>query len=355
MRKILIVLIARAALAISPQAEQHLQAGREQEKQGHFELAIVEFQKATTLEPALAEGFVALGQAYMEQHDYSSSIAPLKHALKLDRNLAPAHQLLGYALLAQGYATEAIPHLEQVHEVGALGIAQLEAGRLPEAVVNLREALQKRPNDPDLLYYFGRATGLVSKKSIDTLLAAYPDSARAHQSLGENYLVLRQLPEAEKEYQRALELRPETPNLHLELGQVYAMGSRWPQAEEQFRAEVKLQPGNAEAAFRLGDALLQQGKVHEARNELQRSDQLLPHMPETLYALGKASALDGDAHAAENVWLELLNVEKNSALAAQAHFGLAGIYRKQGKTVEAEKQMQEFREIQGGASGPNDR
>jgi tetratricopeptide (TPR) repeat protein len=348
MRKVLILFIAQTALAISPQAEQHLQAGREQEKQGHFEAAVVEFQKVTGLEPTFAEGFVALGQTYIEQHDYAASVKPLKHALKLDQNLAPAHQLLGYALLAQGYAAEAIPHLERVHETGALGIAQVEAGDLPEAVVNLREALQKQPNDPDLLYYFGRATGLISKQSIDTLLAAYPDSARAHQAMGENYFVLRQLPEAEKEYRRALDLRPETPNLHLEIGQVYAMASRWPQAEDQFRAEVKLQPGNAEAAFRLGDALLQQGKVHEARSELERSDLLLSHMPETLYALGKASYLDGDSAAAEKSWLDLVSIEKDGELAAQAHFGLSGIYRKEGKTAEADRQMQEFQKLKSG-------
>jgi tetratricopeptide (TPR) repeat protein len=352
MHRVLILFIAQAVLAISPQAAQHLQAGREQEKQGHFDIAVGEFQKVTNLEPAFADGFLDLGQAYMEQHDYAASVPPLKHALKLDPSLAPAHQLLGYALLAQGYAAEAIPHLERVHEAGALGIAQVEAGDLRQAVGNLRDALQKQPNDPDLLYYFGRASGLLSKQAIDTLLTVYPDSARAHQSMGENYFVLRQLPEAEKEYQKALELRPETPNLHLELGQVYAMGSRWPQAEEQFRAEVKLQPGNAEAAFRLGDALLQEGQVHEARAELQRSDQLLPHMAETLYALGKASFLEGDSAAAEKRWLDLLTLENDSELAAQAHFGLSGIYRQQGKTVEAEKEMQEFQKIKHGNDSP---
>ncbi|MCU1269318.1 MAG: hypothetical protein JWN74_612 [Acidobacteriaceae bacterium] len=355
MRTILILFMAHAALAISPQAAQHLQSGREQEKQGHFDVAITEFRKVTELEPNFTEGFIALGQTYMEQRDFAAAVAPLKHALKLDASLLPAHQLLGYALLSQGYAAEAIPHLERVHEVGALGIAQLQAGNLPEALANLREALQKQPNDPDLLYYFGRASGLLSKQSIDTLLMTYPDSARGHQSMGENYFVLRQLPEAEKEYRKALELRPQTPNIHLELGQVYAMGSRWPQAEEQFRAEVKLQPGSAEAAFRLGDALLQQGKVQEARRELRRSDQLMPNMPETLYEFGKASALDGDAAAAEKAWLDLLGIEKDGALAAQAHFGLAGIYRNQGNTVEADKQMKAFREVQGGAAPQNER
>src|SRR5205807_9530010 len=34
-----------------------------------------------------------------------------------------------------------------------------------------------------IFYYLGRASGLLSKQSIDTLLAAYPDSPRAHQAL----------------------------------------------------------------------------------------------------------------------------------------------------------------------------
>jgi tetratricopeptide (TPR) repeat protein len=344
------LLVLLALQTMSPEAIQHLNAGRRAESQQHFDLAVTEYRKVTELDPAFAEGFVNLGQAFMEQDDYAAAIVPLKHALELDSSLVPGHQLLGYALLAQGYAAEAIPHLSRVHEQGALGIAQVETGQFAEAITNLQAALQERPNDPDLLYYLGRAGGLLSKQSIDALLAAYPDSARAHQSLAENYFVLRQMADAEKEYRSALQLRPDTPNLHLELGQVYAMTSRWPQAEEQFRAETKLQPGNAEAAYRLGNTLLQQGKAHDACVELKRSNQLQPQMPETLYALGKASALDHDDVAAEKAWSQQLEVEKDGPLAAQAHFGLAGLYRKQGKTAKTEEQMREFQKLQG-ASG----
>ena len=339
---------------MSPEAAQHWEAGRRAESEKHFDLAAGEFRKVTQLEPSFAAGFVSLGQTLMEQRDYAAAVAPLKHALELDSALAPAHQLLGYALLAEGYAAEAIPHLERVHEQGALGIAQLETGQFAESITNLQAALQKRPNDPDLLYYLGRASGLLSKQSIDTLLAAYPQSARAYQALAENYFVLRQMPDAERQYQQALQLQPDTPNLHLELGQVYAMTSRWPQAEEQFRAEVKLQPGNAEAAYRLGDALLQQGKSRESRKELERADRLQPQMPETLYALGKAAALDGDAAASEKAWISLLSIEKEGPLAAQTHFGLAGLYRKQGKTAEAEQQMQEFQKLQAASTHSKD-
>jgi tetratricopeptide (TPR) repeat protein len=327
-----------------------MQAGIAADKQQQFDVAITEFRKVTQLEPTFADGFVSLGQTYMEKHDFASAVTPLKRALEVDPELAPAHQLLGYALLAQGYAAQAIPHLQKAQDKTGLGIAQIQTGQLPEAVANLQAALAERPNDQDLLYYLGRASGLLSKQSIDTLLAAYPDSARAHQALAENYFVLRQMPEAEKEYREALRLRPDTPELHLELGEVYTGAFQWAKAEEEFRAQAKLQPGNAEAAYRLGTALLEQGKAREARAELARADKLMPDMPETLYSLGKAASLEGDTATAEKEWTRLLSIEKETALAAQAHFGLAGLYRKQGKTAAAQHEMQEFQRLQTGSN-----
>jgi tetratricopeptide (TPR) repeat protein len=336
----------------SPGALQHLQAGMDADKQRHFDVAILEFRKVTELEPNLPDGFVNLGQAYMENQNYGDAIPPLKRAVELAPDLAAAHQLLGYALLAQGYDAEAIPHLEKVEEQTALGIAQIGSGQLPQAVANLQAALAKHPNDPDLLYYLGRASGLLSKQSIDTLLAAFPDSARAHQAMAENYFVLRQMPQAEKEFREALRLRPDTPELHLELGLVYAGASQWAKAEEEFLAQTRLEPGKAEAEYRLGTALLQQGKAREARIELDRANRLQPDMPETLYSLGKAAALGGDSAAAEKAWIKLLSLERQSPLAAQTHFALAGLYRKQGKTADAERETQEFQRLQNPATQP---
>jgi Tfp pilus assembly protein PilF len=160
------------------------------------------------------------------------------------------------------------------------------------------------------------------------------------------------MPDAEKEYSEALRLQPDVPEVHLELGEVYAGAFKWDKAEEEFRAQAKLQPGNAEAAYRLGAALLEQGKAHEARAELLRANKLMPDMPETLYSLGKAASLEGDAAAAEKEWTKLLAIEKDSSLAAQAHFGLAGLYRKQGKTAAAKHEIEEFQRLQAGSNPP---
>jgi len=347
-----ILFLALAWQTASSQVAEHMQAGVAAEKERKFEVSINEFKQVTELDPSLVDGFLGLGQAYMDAGEYGAAIPPLKKALELSPDSLPAHQLLGYSLLSQGYASEAIPHLKLLPDKTTLGIAEMQAGQLPEAVANLQAALSEHPNDPDILFYLGRASGLLAKQSIDTLLAAYPNSARSHQAMAENYFVLRRMEDAEKEYKEALRIRPGLPEAHLALGEVYAGAFQWPQAEEQFRIQAKLQPGNAEAAYRLGDALLEQGKAHEAREVLRRADRLMPDMPETLYALGKAASLDGDNAEAEKAWTRLLSIEKSSSLAAQAHFGLAGIYRKQGRAEQAKQEMQAFQALQNPAAAP---
>src|SRR5689334_15639814 len=331
---------------LSPETSQRIAAALEAQKQGRLDEAIAGFRKVTELAPALPAPFVSLGEVYMQSGDYQAAIAPLKRALELNAGLMGARQMLGYALLSSGYAAESIPYLEQAQAFDALGVAQLKAGRVAEAADNLRRALAQRPEDPDLMYYLGRALGLLSKQVFDGLRTAHPDSARGHQILGETYGVLRNVAAAEKEYLEAIRLRPATPGVRLELGELYVAASQWEKAEAQFREEARRQPGDAEAAFRLGSVLLEEGKVKEARGELERANSLGGGMPDTLYSLGKAALLDGDPAVAEKSWLALLSIEKESALAGQAHFGLAGIYRKRGETSKAEAEMREFQRLQ---------
>jgi hypothetical protein len=63
--------------------------------------------------------------------------------------------------------------------------------------------------------------------------------------------------------------------------------------------------------------------------------------------------MDGDNTMAQQSWQHLLSLEKDTALAAQAHFGLSGIYRKQGKSADADREMEEFRKLQKN-SGPTE-
>jgi tetratricopeptide (TPR) repeat protein len=334
-----------AETAVPPEALAQLQAGVDAERRHDMDTAIAAYRKATELAPDASIAFLRLGNAFMGKRDYAKAVPPLKRAVELSPPSAAANQLLGFALLAQGYAAEAIPHLNFVHEYGALGIAQLQNGQPAEAIANLQAALAKNPSDPDLLYYLSRAGTALSSQSLDKLLSSFPNTARGHQAMGQNYFVLKMYSEAKKEYEQALVLRGDLPGLRLELGQVYSAASEWEKAEELFHAEAKLQPGNAEAAYRLGDALLHQGKMKEASEELKRSDSLHGDMSETLYALGRAEAFSAPEDA-ERAFRRVIELEKQSVLAGQAYFALAGIHRKQGKTAQAAKEMEEYRRIQ---------
>jgi len=336
------LLLALPGQEPSPQATEHVQAGISAENAGQHDAAIAEFRKASELDPNFAAAYVDLGAVYMGEGKYEEATATLKRAVLLDPTILPAQDMLGDALLYQGYAAEAIPHFLAANDKGAMGSAQLETGDLSAAVANLQAGLAEHPNDPGLLFSLARASGLLSRQAKDALISAHPDSAQAHAAMAQDYWSLKQAGDAEAEYRKALAISPNLPGTHLGLGLVYEDTRQWDKAEAEFQAEAKLAPGSAEAAYRLGNTLLENGKTRTALVELKRANSLQPGMPETLYALGKAEAAEGDLHAAESAWTQLLSVEKDSDLARQAHFSLAGLYRKLGRAADASREMKAF-------------
>ena len=60
----------------------------------------------------------------------------------------------------------------------------------------------------------------------------------------------------------------------------------------------------------------------------------------------------GDYAAAEKAWKHLVEIEKSGDLASQAHFGLSAIYRKQGRTQDAVREMKAFQETRPGDKQP---
>ena len=298
--------------------------------------------------PDAAENHLKLAETYVEKHDYGKAIPELRLALKSNPQSKEAEGLLGEALLAQGYSGEAIPYLQRSERLGLLGIALTEEHHTPEAIETLLAALQKNPNDPDLLFYLGKACGFLSKSSFDHLIQVAPDSARAHQLLAESYQAQRQYGPAESEFRKALAENPVLPGIHLGIGLIKEEAGALASAETEFRAETKLSPGNAEAAWRLGSVLLREGHAREAVNELERSDQLRPQMVETLYDLGKAYSAEKEPAKAEKAWLEVIALNDSCEQAASSHLRLSELYRKEGKGAEADKQLKRFREFQNG-------
>jgi len=309
-----------------------------------FICALLAGQVARVSGTNTAEYHLKVAEAYVQKHNYDQAIPELRLALKLKSDSKEAEGMLGEALLARGFLDEAIPHLERAQRLDLLGVALAEDHHTPQAIQTLLAALAKQPNNPDLLFYLGKACGFLSKSSFGRLVDVAPNSARAHQLMGESYNAQQKFDLAEREYRKALELQSDLRGVHMELGRMKQGAGDLQAAEVEFRAEAKLSPGDGEAAWRLGSVLLSEGHTEEALRELQRSDKLRPQMIETLYDLGKALEQGNQLAAAEKAWLQLIKLGPYSPLAVSAHLELSQLYRREGRAAEADSELLQFRE-----------
>ncbi len=109
------------------------------------------------------------------------------------------------------------------------------------------------------------AKALLSEK-----LKAQPASVESYNLLGIIESSNKNLPEAEKAFQRALKLEPTSKTTHNNLGNLYVSENRPDLAEREFREVIRIEPNNAGANYNLGLLLMARGLAAEAIAHLQR-------------------------------------------------------------------------------------
>jgi len=354
MIRVLLIALTSTALAQSPAPGlvQLVNDGLRAKQAKDWPAAIAAFEKVATLAPELPAAHVNLGAVHFEAKNYSAAIPSLRRAISLNDDLPGAHGLLGSALLAQGFAHDAVPHLEKGQMTGLLGIALFTANRERDAIEKLEEALTKDPANPDLVYYLAQAHGRLAKQLADRLTRQSPAEARSRQLMAENHQASGNQPAARRDYLAALRLRPDLPGVHLALGEIFWLEGDFPAAEREFGAEARLTPGSPYASYRWGRALLQNGDLPAALAALEAAEKLKPGMPETLLELGRAHLAAGSLPAAELAFQQVVATEPTSALAESAHFQLATLYRRLNRREDADREMAQFRKLRSARTVP---
>jgi tetratricopeptide (TPR) repeat protein len=315
-------------------------------------MAGLEAQPADTGSVSAAESAQrCLKQALADRQkgDIQGAIAQLRQALQLEPDFQDADGMLGELLLTQGFAEEALPHLQKAGNAYLQGLALLELKRVPEAVMKLLAADAQNPDNPDVLFSLGDASGTLMQRAYSRIALSHPGSPRALELQARNYLAQGRGDLAEQAFQNVLKLRPEMPGIHMELGRILQdQRGDLDGAEREYRSEVRMRPGNPEAAWRLGSVLLKKGQPKEALAELQRSDQLRPDMLDTLLDLGKAYLMENQIDPAEKAFRRILAIQDAGEVAAAAHLQLSQICHRKGLAEEAEQHLQRFRELSKG-------
>jgi tetratricopeptide (TPR) repeat protein len=203
-----------------------------------------------------------------------------------------AHNNLGAFLLRAGKVDEAIVHFRKALEIKAdhveaqanLGNALLQEGELDNAIAEYDKALEIKPDYAEVHYNLGNV--LLRKGQVDQAIAHYekalaikPDYADVHNNLGIVLLQKGQVDEAIAHYQRAIEINPQDVQARANLAWALATSPQTPMLKAiglRLAQQANQLTGGANPTVLhiLAAALAQAGKFSEATEMAERSLQL---------------------------------------------------------------------------------
>jgi tetratricopeptide (TPR) repeat protein len=145
--------------------------------------------EAAALNPHDGEAQYQLGLVYQQRRNYTDAIERFQNAVRIDPTETDAHYQLGRIAREQGRNEDALQHFATVlaqdpkHNLSEVlrdsGGAYLAAGRLEEACRQLAPYVDRRPYDPEGLYYYGQALeGLGHPAQAREMYARAVESAR---------------------------------------------------------------------------------------------------------------------------------------------------------------------------------
>lgn len=244
--------------------EERFAAAQAAQQRKDYATAERDYRTVLALQPDFAEVHMNLGLIYQMESRIPEAVSEFRRALKIKSGLAGANFFLGVDLCKLGKSTEALSYLTTAARAQParleiwswLATAQEMSGHYQAEIATLRQSLQLRPQDENLLYLLGHAYEQLGKEQVVALHKMAPKSPRSEQLLGESYATSSQWPLAVLHFENALAIAPGLPGLHAELGEVFLQAGKVEAANQQFETELRLHPGELRARVRKGEVEL---------------------------------------------------------------------------------------------------
>jgi tetratricopeptide (TPR) repeat protein len=123
-------------------------------------------------------------------------------------------------------------------------------------------------------FYVQIEAPLEAVRILERAVRLAPDDHRAHNSLGNAYLINLRLDDAQAEFTRAIELDPRDEYANLNLANMLRAGGAYDKAVSFYRNQLRLKPDDADAHGGLALCLLALGRDEEADKEIAKSTSL---------------------------------------------------------------------------------
>jgi tetratricopeptide (TPR) repeat protein len=336
------------------QASQHIRAAQQFLQQRRPDLAIPELQKAVALEPQNVDARGNLGVLLYFRGDYAGAVPELRVAVKLKTELWKLQGLLGLAeehtgeiQASQVDLEAAFPHLTEQKFKTEVGNALMETytstGETEKAATIASALLADDPTNTALLYSSYRLYSDLTDKALLTMALTAPDGALMHEMMGRELARHGDEAQAIVNLREALKIDSHLPGAHFELGELLYNSSDQQlqaQAQAEFQAALADNPADAKAHLMMGEAAAKHGDTKAALSEDSRAVELQPNDPDALVELGKVLMSLNENDKAQAAFEQAVKADPSNTV---ARYRLSMLYRRQGKTTEADQQMAEYK------------
>jgi tetratricopeptide (TPR) repeat protein len=189
-----------------------------------------------------------------------AAIASAELDVRLDPQVAAAHNVLATRYLQAGRVDDALTQLEEALRLDPrdaeahsnLGTVLQSRGRLAEGMQHLRTAVQLKPKEDSVRFNLG--AGLLASgqpdaaiREFQTAIALNPENADAHFNLGVILGPRNRLDDAIGHLRRAVEINPLNADAYYNLALAYALQRRIDEAIASAQSAVRLKPDSAPA------------------------------------------------------------------------------------------------------------
>jgi len=327
-------------------------------------------------------------QKYLQEQKPQLAIPVLKEIAALDPNNINARANAGVLLYFQGNNAEAIPHLRAALQLkpdlwriqALLGLAEMRTGdsknaqsdlerafpnlddkkiqtetglelmQLHIASAHLNQALsvaakleELAPENPAVHFAAYQIARQIQDQSLLSLMMVAPESAEMHMSIASELGKQGDRARAIAQFREAIKLNPSLPGAHLQLAEVLRESTDPAdnaQAEGEYRLALRVNPNDALAWRQLGTLQSAKSDFKAAEESFRKALALAPRDADA--RTGLAVVMISTDRSTEAIAL-LEAALKEDPTNTVAHFRLSSLYRRAGRTADADREMEAFR------------
>jgi tetratricopeptide (TPR) repeat protein len=284
--------------------------------------ALAELQVAERLAPGMTGIRLNIGLAYYRQSDFQHAIAPLESVLRDEPSSKQPRYLLG--------------------------LCYFFSDRYAETVQTLEPLWQEESGNLSYLYVVAIAAGNAGRTELDQratsrLAEVGRDTAELHLFLGKGHVAHAEDDQAMDEFEQAARINPKALFVHYYMGTVWRRRNELERAKVEFLKDVAIEPDVAFNYDQLGIVCYSLNQVPEAERYFKEALRLDAGLGTSSFGLAKIYKEQGKYREALSAIRAAAEIDPQSA---SAHYLHGQILFAMGRRTEARAEFDEARRLQ---------